>query len=169
MLSKTMEEALNEQLNAELASAYLYQAMAAYFEAHNLEGFAAWMDVQASEEQMHARKIYDYINARDGRVRLKAIAEPAFEWDNPLACFKAVLEHEQLVSKMIWDLLDKTRSENDHATEAMLHWFVNEQVEEEATADRIIQQLTLVKDAPSGIFMLDKSLGERGAQAAGTQ
>lgn len=162
MLNKNMESALNGQVNAELYSAYLYLAMAAYFEGINLGGFAGWMRVQAKEEIEHAMKIYDYIFERDGQVTLSAIDKPQLEWKSPLDAFQAAYGHEQKVSGMIHNLVDIARSEKDHATENFLAWFVAEQVEEEASTLEVVQQLRMVKDAPQGMFMLDSRMGERG-------
>ncbi|MBS3734734.1 MAG: ferritin [Phycisphaerae bacterium] len=163
MISPKMQDAINEQINAETYSAYLYWSMAAYFESENLPGFARWMKVQAGEEMTHAGKFFDYVNERGGRVTLTAIEAPPTAWDSPLAAFQAAYEHETKVTAMINDLVDLARSENDHATESFLTWYVDEQVEEESSADDIVQKLTRVQDAPGGLFMLDRELGARGA------
>jgi len=161
MISKKMEEALNEQVNAELFSAYLYLSMEAYFNAQNLNGFANWMRVQTQEEVSHAMKIYEFINERSGRVILKAIEGPETEWDSALDVFNAVYEHEQKVTGLINNLVDLAIKEKDHATNSFLQWFVNEQVEEEASADGLVQQLKMMEKAPGGMFMLDRELGQR--------
>ena len=161
MISKKMEDALNAQVNAELYSAYLYLSMESYFKAQNLNGFANWMRIQTQEEVMHATKIYDFINERGGRVLLKAIEGPQTEWDSALAVFKAAYEHEQKVTSLINNLVDLAIKEKDHATNSFLQWFVNEQVEEEASADGIVQQLKMMENAPGGMFMLDRELGQR--------
>ena len=161
MISKNMENALNEQVNAELYSAYLYLSMESYFKAQNLNGFANWMRVQTQEEVSHAMKIYDFINERGGRVLLKAIEGPETDWDSALAVFKAAYEHEQKVTGLINNLVDLAIKEKDHATNSFLQWFVNEQVEEEASADEIVQQLKMMEKAPGGMFMLDRELGQR--------
>lgn len=161
MISKKMEDALNEQVNAELYSAYLYLSMESYFKSQNLNGFANWMRIQTQEEVMHATKMYDFINERGGRVLLKAIEGPTTEWDSTLAVFKAVYEHEQKVTGLINNLVDLAIKEKDHATNSFLQWFVNEQVEEEASADEIVQQLKMMENAPGGIFMFDRELGQR--------
>ena len=161
MLSKKMEKALNEQINAELYSAYLYLSMAAYFESTNLPGFASWMRVQTQEELMHAMKIYDYVNERGGKVLLKSIAGPQTEWKSPLDVFEATYKHEQVVTGRINDLVDLAVKEKDHATNSFLQWFVTEQVEEEKSADEIVQKLTLIKDAPGAMYMLDNEMGQR--------
>jgi ferritin len=161
MISKKMEKALNEQVNAELFSAYLYLSMEAYFRSLNLNGFANWMRVQTQEEIMHAMKIYDFIDERGGRILLKAIGGPDTQWDSPLAAFEAVYTHEQKVTGLINNLVNLAIEEKDHATNTFLQWFVNEQVEEESSADQMVQQLKMMEKAPGGMFMLDRELGQR--------
>jgi ferritin len=161
MISKKMEKALNEQVNAELFSAYLYLSMEAYFKSLNLNGFANWMRVQTQEEVAHAMKIYEFINERGGRIILKAIDGPDTEWESPLEVFKAVYEHEQKVTGLINNLVNLAIEEKDHATNTFLQWFVNEQVEEESSADDMVQQLKMMEKAPGGMFMLDRELAQR--------
>jgi ferritin len=161
MIGKKMQNALNEQVNAELYSAYLYLAMEAFFESANLPGFANWMRVQTQEELSHAMKIYDYVNERGGRVMLKQIAGPPAEWDSPLAAFEAVSEHEQKVTGLVNDLVNLAIEEKDHAANMFLQWFVNEQVEEEKNADEIVQKLKLMADAPGAMYMFDKEMAQR--------
>ncbi len=161
MISQKMQDALNEQVNAELYSAYMYLSMATYFESANLSGFANWMNIQTQEEVSHTMKIYKYVEERMGRVILKAIDGPPTEWDSPLAAFEAVFAHEQKVTGLINGLVDLAIKENDHATRGFLQWFVDEQVEEEASADAIVQQLKLMKDAPGALYMLDKETAQR--------
>jgi ferritin len=161
MISKNMEEALNGQVNAELYSAYLYLSMESYFKSLNLNGFAGWMRVQTQEEITHAMKIYEFINERGGKVTLKTIEGPPIKWDCPLAVFEAVYVHEQKVTGLINDLVDLAIKEKDHATNTFLQWFVNEQVEEESSADEVVQQLKMMENAPGGMFMLDRELGQR--------
>ena len=161
MISKKMEQALNEQVNAEMYSAYLYLSMESFFKSLNLNGFATWMRAQTQEEMMHAMKIYDYIIERGGRVLLKPIEGPQTKWDTPLAVFEAVSKHEQKVTSLINNLVDLAIEEKDHATNSFLQWFVNEQVEEEASADEAVQQLKMMENAPGGMFMLDRELGQR--------
>jgi ferritin len=161
MISKKMEEALNGQVNVEMYSAYLYLSMESYFKSLNLNGFASWMRVQTQEELMHAMKIYDFINERGGRVTLKAIEGPPTKWGSPLVVFEAVYAHEQKVTGLINELVDLAIKEKDHATNTFLQWFVNEQVEEESSADEIVQQLKMMENAPGGMFMLDRELGQR--------
>ncbi|MBU0519299.1 ferritin [bacterium] len=161
MLSKKMEEAFNKQINAEIFSAYLYRSMEAYFKGINLEGFANWMNVQAQEEQFHADKFFNFVYERGGDVNLTAIAAPKTKWDSPMAVFKAVYEHEQHVTMLINGLMDIAEEERDRATISLLHWFIDEQVEEEASADAIVQQLKLGGDKGAALFMIDRELGLR--------
>lgn len=161
MISKKMEDALNGQVNAELYSAYLYLSMESYFRSKNMNGFANWMRVQTQEEMSHVMKIYAFIDERGGRIVLKAIEGPPTQWDSPLAVFEAVSEHEQKVTGLINELVDLAIAEKDHATNIFLQWFVNEQVEEESSADQVVQQLKMVENAPGGIFMFDRELGQR--------
>ena len=161
MLSKTMQNAFNEQINAELYSAYLYLSMATYFKEKSLVGFARWMECQAMEEQFHAFKMYGFVNERGGRVLLKAVDGPPVDWDSSLAVFKAVAEHEAKVTGLINKLVDLAIKESDHASNNFLQWFVSEQVEEEASAADIVQKMKLVEKAPGGLFMLDQELGKR--------
>ena len=161
MFSKQMESALNDQINAEMYSAYLYLAMSAYFQSTNLSGFANWMKIQAQEEMVHAMKFYDYINERGGRVALQDIEAPPKDWDSPLDVFDATLLHEQKVTSLINTLVDIAMEERDHATNIFLQWFVSEQVEEEDTANEMLQKIKLMGDAPGGMFMLDNEMGQR--------
>ena len=164
MISEKMEEALNEQINAELWSAYMYLSMSAYFESENLGGFANWMRVQADEEVEHAMRFYNYVNEVGGRVELKPIDEVPTDWDSPLDAFQETLEHEKKVTSLINDLVDLADEENDHATYSMLQWFVDEQVEEEDSAGEIVEKLEFVGDSANGLLSLDRQLGERSAE-----
>ena len=161
MLGKKIEKTLNEQINAEMYSSYLYLSMSAYFDSKNLGGFSHWMKIQAQEELVHAMKIFNYVNERGGRVELTAIEAPNTEWDSPLAVFKNAYEHELKVTALINNLVDLSISEKDHATTQFLQWYVEEQVEEEASADEIVQKITLAKDAPGAMYMIDKELTQR--------
>ncbi len=161
MMTNKMEKTLNEQINEELYSTYLYLAMSAWFESQNLPGFASWMKVQAREENTHAMKFFDFLHERRSRVVLKAVKEPGKEWESPLAAFEAALEHEKYITGRINDLVNLAVAEKDHATAAFLQWFVKEQVEEEASADRIVQMLKMAANAPGALLMLDHQMGER--------
>lgn len=161
MLKKTMLKAMNDQINAEMFSSYLYLSMEAYFQSISLKGFAAWMRAQAQEEMMHAMKLYDYIHDRGGKVNLEAIAKPETAWASPLAVFEAVLKHEEHVTSLINNLVDLAINEKDHASNNFLQWFVSEQVEEEASAGEVVEKLKLIKDNTSGLFMVDAELAKR--------
>ncbi|MDH4208917.1 MAG: ferritin [Anaerolineae bacterium] len=163
MLSKTLQDAMNEQIKNELYSAYLYLSMSAYCEAANLPGFAHWMRMQAQEEQAHAMKFYEFIYERGGRVVLQAIDQPPVEFPSPLAVFEQTLEHEQKVTAMIHDLYTLAVEEKDYASQAFLQWFVTEQVEEEASASQILETLKMIGDKGHALIMLDRQLGRRGA------
>jgi ferritin len=156
-----MQEALNKQINAEIYSAYLYLSMSAHFQSVNLAGFANWMRVQWQEELAHALKFYDYVNERGGRVVLQPVEAPPSAWDSPLALFEHVHQHEQKVTGMINKLVDLAVEIRDHATNNVLQWFVAEQVEEEASADEVVQKLKLVGGDPSALFMIDRELAQR--------
>ncbi len=163
MLSKTLQDAMNEQIKNELYSAYLYLSMSAYCEAANLPGFAHWMRVQAQEEEAHAMKFYEFIYERGGRVVLQAIDQPPVEFQSPLAVFEQTLEHEQKVTAMIHDLYALAVEEKDYASQAFLQWFVTEQVEEEASATQILETLKMIGDKGHALIMLDRQLGRREA------
>jgi len=161
MLSKKMADALNDQVNKEMYSAYLYLAMSAHSEEKGLSGFANWFMVQYKEEMTHAMKIYHYIQEQGAKVNLKAIEEPPFDFQSPLDMFKKTLAHEQFVTRSIHELVDLAISENDHATHIFLQWFVTEQVEEEANDHEIIGKLEMIGNNPGVLFMLDRELGSR--------
>jgi ferritin len=161
MISDKMMAAINEQINAELYSAYLYMSMMTQFEAQGLKGIANWMRVQSMEETTHAYKFYDYVIERGGTVQLKAIAGPPTEWPTALAAFEQVAEHEALVTSLINNLMDIALETRDHASVSFLQWFIDEQVEEESAAADIVGKLTLIGDNPQGLFMLDKDLSAR--------
>lgn len=156
-----MQEAINNQINAEMYSAYLYQSMAAYCEINGLKGFANWMNVQAKEEMTHAMKFYAYLLERGGKVIFKEIAGPKTEWNNVIEIFEQVLSHEEHVTSLINNLVDIAMSEKDHATVNVLQWFVAEQVEEEANAGEILQQLKMIEGKGPALFMIDKDLKTR--------
>jgi ferritin len=161
MIGKKMLDALNEQINAELYSSYLYLAMAADFQARSLKGFANWMEVQSREEAGHAKKLYEFLVDRGGRIALKAIDAPPAEWKSALAAFEASYAHEQKVTGMIHKLVELAEAEGDHAAAVMLQWFVTEQVEEEASASEIVEKLRLVKDSAQGLLLMDSLLAQR--------
>ncbi|MCX8159570.1 MAG: ferritin [Candidatus Saccharicenans sp.] len=161
MISKKMEEAINKQINEEMYSAYLYLSMAGYFAEQNLMGFYHWLYVQYHEELEHAEKFFKYLVERGGQVRLTAIKEPEHNWKGPRDAFEAVLKHERHITGRINELVDLAEVEKDRASFAMLQWFVNEQVEEEANAQDILAKLEMVGDHKQGLLMIDRALAER--------
>ncbi len=161
MISKQLQESINAQINRELYSEYLYLAMSAWFAEQNLEGFANWMYVQSQEERFHAIKLYHYVIERGGQVILEQIDKPPSEFDNPLIAFEMTLQHEQFITDNINKLMDLAISVNDHAAKSFLQWYVDEQVEEEASADKLQKHLAMIKDNVHGILMLDRELATR--------
>jgi len=161
MLNKKIQDALNEQINAELWSAYLYLSMGAYCYSIGRAGAANWYEIQFQEEQDHAKILFNYVVSRGGRVELKPIAAVQQEWKSLLDCVEATLAHEQKVTALINNLFALTLEENDFATQSRLKWFIDEQVEEEENAQEIIDRLKLVGDDGYGLYMLDKELGAR--------
>uniref|UniRef100_UPI0032178BAB ferritin n=1 Tax=uncultured Draconibacterium sp. TaxID=1573823 RepID=UPI0032178BAB len=161
MLKEKMLAALNEQINAEHYSALLYLSMSAYLNEKGLPGFANWMYVQYQEELSHANKFYNYIVERGGKVELKAIKQMPTEWEDVIGIYKATLEHEQMVTGLINNLVDVAIDERDHATQSFLRWFVDEQVEEEANVTEILDTLKLINGQGNGIFMLDREMRSR--------
>jgi len=161
-MKESVEKALNNQINAELQSAYLYLSMSAYFESINLKGFANWMRIQAQEEVGHAMRFFKFIFDRNGKVKLLSIDEPEGSWKSPLDAFENVYSHEQKVTGLINGLVDLAKKENDHATENFLQWFIGEQVEEEASALEIVEKLRFIKDSANGLLRLDSELAKRG-------
>lgn len=161
MISKTMEKTLNEQMNKEMYSAYLYLSMSGHTTNIGLDGFANWFMVQYNEEMEHAMRIYNYLNDQGSKIHLKKIDEPPSTFKNPMEMFEKTLEHEQFITKSINDLMDLAIKEKDHATQIFLQWFVTEQIEEEANDNEIIAKLKLVGEKGNGLFMIDKELGQR--------
>ena len=161
MLNHKLQTALNEQIKNELYSAYIYLSMSAYFESINLPGFANWMRKQSQEEVNHAMKIFDFIHERGGRVELQAIDQPPVSFESPLKVFEMALEHEKKVTAMIHDLYKLAEEEKDYPTQVMLHWFIDEQVEEEKSASDVVEQLKRIGDDGVGLLLLDQKLGDR--------
>jgi ferritin len=164
MINKKLIPALNEQINKEFYSSYLYLAMSAYFGELNLTGFAEWMRIQAKEELEHGMKIFDYLAECGEKIEFKAIDKVALTWKSPIDAVKAALAHEQKVTKSIHNLVELAIKEKDYATNSFLQWFVNEQVEEEANAMEILGQLQLTKDCSCALLLLDKKLGKRNGE-----
>ncbi len=162
MLLPELEEALNEQLNKEMYSAYLYLAMASYFESQVFSGMANWMRTQAKEELGHSMKIYNYIFQRGGTVVLKTIDAPPVSWDSPVVAFEDAYSHEKTITADINQLVNLAISNTDHATVQFLQWFVAEQVEEEATSSSIVHRLKRVgDDNTAGLMIIDRELALR--------
>ncbi len=161
MISNKMQTAIDEQINAEIWSAYLYLSMSAYFERQNLRGFANWMKIQWQEEMSHAIKFFDYVHSRGGQVSLKPIAAVQIDWKNAIDVFTDTLSHEQHVTSLINNLANIAVEEKDHASNSMLQWFIAEQVEEEGNAEQILVQLKMIGDNGYGLLMLDRELATR--------
>lgn len=161
MITQVMQDAINKQISREFYSANLYLAIAAYYHSMNLNGFANWMRIQAQEEMQHGMKFFDYLLDRDGKVEIGTIDSPPTEWKSPLDAFENALEHEKTITKHINELADLAFEQKDHATSNLLQWFVDEQVEEEATTGEIVDRLKLAGDAKSPLFMLDSELKGR--------
>jgi ferritin len=162
-LSKSLCDAMNTQVQNELASAYLYLAMSAGCAAQNLKGSAHWLKMQWEEELLHATKMLDYIIERGNEVRLDAIPRPAFEFETLSAVFEQVLSHEQGVTVAINELYARATEEKDFAAQSFLQWFVTEQIEEENSAQDVLDMLKIGGDEGAGLLMVDQSLGQRTA------
>lgn len=161
MLSKTLEKALNEQINNEYYSAFLYLSMASHFENINMLGMANWMRMQYEEEIMHAIKIFDMIIGMEGQVVLKQVDSPPTKFDSVLSVFEQTLDHERNVTKMINDIYSIARKESNYAVQSALQWFIDEQVEEEKSVLEIVNQLKIIGDETTPLLMLDSKLGSR--------
>ena len=161
MIKEKIQEALNNQINRELYSSYLYLSMAAYLESINLRGFANWMRVQVQEENFHAMKMFDYLISRGGRAKMLPIEAPPVEWDSLLKVFEHTYEHEQKVTGLIHDLVKLASAEDDFATYNMLQWFVTEQVEEEASASEILENLKMIGNDKNALLLLDREFAQR--------
>ncbi len=160
-MNAKIQDAINEQINAELWSAYLYLSMGMQFANSGMPGVANWFRIQYQEEQAHAEIFMNYLNQRGGRVILKAIDAVPTEWATPLDAFKATLEHEQKVTALINNLYALAEAEHDYATRDRLVWFVSEQVEEEDNARTLIDKFTLIGNDGIGLYTLDRELAAR--------
>jgi ferritin len=160
-LSKNLQDAINDQIKEEMASAYIYLSMAAYFESVGLGGFASWMVKQSQEELSHAMKFYGHVHDRGGRVIFQALEQPPADFDGVVDVFEKTLAHEQFITGRIHKLYAMAVDENDYASLSILQWFVDEQVEEEKTASDILDLLKLVGDKGHGLVMLDRQLAAR--------
>jgi ferritin len=161
MLKNEMVKALNEQINREMYSAYLYMSMSAYSNKIGLKGFANWFMVQYHEEMFHAMKLYEYVQRQGEDVSLKAVESPPGEFESPLDMFNQTLNHEQYITRSINELMDLALDLKDHATRIFLEWYVTEQIEEEENDNDIILELNLIKDDPRALLMLDRELAAR--------
>ncbi len=162
MIGKAMQDAINDQIQKELYSSYLYLSMAAYFEDKNLTGFARWMHIQEGEEREHAMKLYKHLVERGGRVNLKAIEAPAADWKTSLELFKEVAVHEAKVTASINALYELAVKDKDYPAQVLLQWFISEQVEEEKNAAEVVADLQLIDSHGTAVLMLDHTLGKRG-------
>ena len=162
-LSKKLETALNRQVNMELAAAYQYQSMAAYFESRNLEGLAKWMDNQAGEEREHSRKFYDYLLKRGGKITLEALDKPKGTFKTVKEVFEAALKHEQSVTSSIEEIHKIARDSEDYGAEVFLNFFAEEQEEEEETVIKILDKIALLDVDKNSIalYLFDKELGSK--------
>jgi ferritin len=162
MLSQKLQQAFNEQINHEMASAYLYLSMAAYAHSMNLPGFAHWLELQYKEEQGHAMKLYKFVNERGGKVELLPIAQPESDFKSPAHLFEEVLKHERKITALINKLYEATVEQKDYAAQVHLHWFIEEQVEEEAAASEILETIRMAGEKGHALIMMDRQLARRG-------
>ncbi|WP_138431215.1 ferritin [Fodinibius saliphilus] len=163
MIKQKVQDEINDQIQAEFQSAWLYLAYAAWFEDKNLEGFAHWMRLQWQEEQAHGMKFYNHMLSRGGKVELQELDKPIADAENSEEVFEKVLEHERYITKRIHSLYDLAKDEGDYPLQTLLHWFIDEQVEEEENAERILERLKLMGDDNASLYMLDQELAGRSA------
>jgi len=156
-----MVEAINDQLNFELYSGYIYYSMATYFDSLGLSGMRQWMISQTQEEMVHAHKMFLFLSERGERTEMKGIDAPPVTWDSPLAVFEHALEHEKIVTGRINKLMDMALELRDHQAASFLQWYVAEQTEEEASVGEVAAKLRLIGDSGNAVYMLDKELGAR--------
>jgi ferritin len=161
MISAKVNDAMNQQIKNELESSYLYLSMAAYFHSISLDGMAHWMRSQAHEETIHALKFLDHITDRGGKVELLDLKQLKTEWESPLEAWQEAYEHEQKISANINDLITLSREERDYASEPILAWFAEEQIEEEASTGKIADEVAMVGEAKAGLIILDRELNTR--------
>ncbi len=162
-MKKAIVDAINDQIQAEFESSYVYLAMSAKMEQMNLPGFAQWLRVQWQEEVVHAMKLYDFMIQRDAEIELKKIDKPTVDFGSALEAFESVLEHERYITDRIHKLYALAVKENDYPLQTLLQWFIDEQVEEEENARAAIDSLKLVGESGPGLFMLDREMGSRTA------
>ena len=161
MIGERLNTAINDQIKNELESYYIYLSMAAYFHSNSLDGMGHWMRAQAHEEMIHATKFMDHLIDRDGQVVLQDLKQLKIDWSSPLEAFQDALEHERFISGKINDLTTIAREEKDYASEPLLAWFTDEQIEEEASAGKIVDELGMIGEDKSALLMLDRELGAR--------
>ena len=161
MIGKKLNDVMNEQIKNELESYYIYLSMAAWLHSKALDGMGHWMRVQAHEEMLHAMKFFNHLIDRGGKVVLKDLKQLKTQWESPLELFRDAFEHEKFISKKIDDLMAVTREEKEFASEPLLAWFTDEQIEEESNASKITEQLEMVGADKSGLLMLDRELAAR--------
>jgi ferritin len=161
MIKKIIQDKMNEQINHEIFSAYLYLSMAAYLHAEGLDGMGHWMRIQALEEQLHTMKFFDHLLERGAGVKLAAIKKPQMTWKSPLDAFRAALKHEQFITGKINELMTLSMKEKDYASRTMLQYFVDEQVEEEDNAEKNVRMLKMAGDSGQGLLMIDRDLAGR--------
>jgi len=161
MLSKKLTDAINDQIQFEYYSAFIYKAMQAYFEVEDLPGMANWMNIQFQEEMSHAEKMFNFVCETGGHVELQAMSAPKSSYNSPLEIFQESLEHEQIVTSRINDLMDLAQQEKNHAAQIFLQWFITEQIEEEASVSHIIAKLKRVKEDGRGLMIIDQELSNR--------
>jgi ferritin len=164
MPTKAVAAAINDQIAMEMESAYIYLAMAAYFDEHNLPGFSHWMRMQHQEELAHAMKLFDFMLDNGGHVVLQALGKPPSQFKSPLHVMKQSLKHEQKVTAAITKLYELSVQEKDYPAQILLQWFIAEQTEEEKTVGDIIAQMEMVGDSGSGLMLIDQQLSGRTAQ-----
>jgi ferritin len=165
-MNKTVETAINKQIQIEMNSAYIYLGMASYFESLGLKGFASWMHMQNSEEMVHAMKFYNFVFERGGQPELGALDKPAVQYKSVAKAFETALAHEKYVTKSINDLFELAQKEKDYPLQSLLKWFIDEQVEEEAAAQEVLDKIKMVSDSGHGLYLLDKEMAQRTATPA---
>ena len=161
MIGERLNSAINDQIKNELESYYIYLSMAAYLHTRSLDGMGHWMRCQAHEEMIHAMKFVEHLIDRGGKVVLQDLKQLKTEWSSPLEVFQDAFEHEKFISSKINDLTTIAREEKDYGSEPLLAWFTDEQIEEEASAGKITDELAMVGEDKSALLMLDRELGAR--------
>jgi ferritin len=161
MINQTVQDIINEQIKHELSSAYVYLSMSAYFESNDLPGFARWMRVQSQEELNHAMKFFDFLNERNGEVKLQPIDQPPLSYTSAEEVFQKALEHEQFISSKIHQIYKLAVEKEDYPTQVMLHWFIEEQVEEEQSVGQVLEMVRKAEGRDWALLILDNQVGKR--------